>query len=499
MALAASAIASVAYAFDLERGLDIFSEVSKLKCAQVELHLESCLMVNFLKNFLEKKEYNVDHNMCSPPQFKKTRLRELLSEAKSSCGNYGQAIGASIVETYVDSVDDLLKNKSCWGEFCERVQNDRFESANDTLESKKNGLLAEGVEKNRRHRRVVRARRVKTRRHKRNRILNTVSTMAPKGFGITKAPTASTKAPVASSTKAPTASTKAPIASSTKAPSSSTKAPTHGASSTKSPTHGTSSTKAPMPTFLPSKAPTPQHQDNSTDSDDSSTDADDSVKDTYDFNAPSAVPTITTFAPTRTTFAPTISKGLSQDTGSIEIRFEASITLSNLDNADVPTNLSEVKKMFKVLEKAILKFLPQDTQVRIISVGDVSLGTTSRRKLIEGVKVEFEVIVKTECETKDCAEANQMADTVYDKRKKVFEQVLTGGELVTAIQEKAKEEGITVLETVDVDATSFQAETMKLTVKVSEADDDDDNISSGNKKVLASTSLVTIAFYLTLI
>ena len=77
-------------------------------------------------------------------------------------------------------------------------------------------------------------------------------------------------------------------------------------------------------------------------------------------------------------------------------------------------------------------------------------------------------------------------------------EILTG-KIQTYIDQKAKEEGITVLETVDVDATSFQAETMKLTVKVSEADDDDDNISSGNKKVLASTSLVTIAFYLTLI
>ncbi len=190
------------------------------------------------------------------------------------------------------------------------------------------------------------------------------------------------------------------------------------------------------------------------------------------------------------TLAPSSSEGQSQpENGSFEVKFEAAITLRSIDVADIPTSVTELEKMFKVLEKAILKFLPQDTQVRIVSVGGISIG---RRRLEEGVEVEFEVIVMTECETNDCAEANEKAKSVYEERTRVFQDVLTDGELVAAIQTEASEEGIAILETVTVDTDSFQAEEMKLTVRTDQDGDTDDDVSSANKLKIVTLLYATI-------
>ena len=186
---------------------------------------------------------------------------------------------------------------------------------------------------------------------------------------------------------------------------------------------------------------------------------------------PSMGPSITNIQPTAT----------QKETGSVEIKFEAAITLKNIAITDVPTDLSELNAMVDVLKQVLLQFLPANSALKIISVGGVAI---NMRKLQEGLEVKFEVTMTSDCDTPDCNEADEVADTMYNDVKETFQAALTSGELVTAIQEEAEAEGITVLESVSVDADSFEAQEMVVKVETV-----DDNTDDGNDDIGASSAI----------
>ena len=199
--------------------------------------------------------------------------------------------------------------------------------------------------------------------------------------------------------------------------------------------------------------------------------------------------------------------------GSIKVTFEAAITLGNLSINEVPTNPSELNAMVTVLTEAISKFLPANTDVRIISVGGVPVGLAigrSGRRLqedVDGLEIKFEVIVNSACDTADCDEADVLAESVYQKTRDDFETALTGGQLVTAIKAEAEEEGIEMLASVAVDVRSFKAENMKLSVKEGtppaeenpsddKEEEEEESTSSGMKKVFPASLFIVFSVLL---
>jgi hypothetical protein len=195
---------------------------------------------------------------------------------------------------------------------------------------------------------------------------------------------------------------------------------------------------------------------------------------------PSANPTMQPApAPISPTLSPTASPTPVPKMGKVEIKFEAAIVL-NMNMTDVPTQPSELVGILAVLTKVINEFLPPDASARILRIGDVDVARRNLRKLQEGLKVDFEVIMTKECDTASCTGATEMADDMYEGVTTEFQDAVSDGSLTTAIQDEAEKENIPVLQDVSVDEDSFEADDVTVKVETVSIPNDDENDDSND-------------------
>ena len=147
--------------------------------------------------------------------------------------------------------------------------------------------------------------------------------------------------------------------------------------------------------------------------------------------------------------------------------------------SSIPTPGEALNKLIDVLTVSIGQFLPENTEVLIISIGGIPVtnATTSdgrmrRYRLLEaeaGVEIEFEVISTLECDGADCTDADAMSSEAYETMTQDMAQAVDSGELTTALQEEAAAADVLNLASITID--SFEAD--QPTVTITEGSDDD--------------------------
>jgi len=212
-------------------------------------------------------------------------------------------------------------------------------------------------------------------------------------------------------------------------------------------------------------------------------------------SSPSAVPSV---APSPAYSAsPSSAPSTETSNGVVEIRYEASIKVENLDVSSIPTTPGEaLNKLINVLTASIGKFLPESTTVQITRIGGVlvvDIGTTGtaarystvtatttttsdgrlrRYRLLQadtGVEIEFEVVSTLECDDAECTDAGTMSSQAYETMTQDMAQAVDSGDLTTALQEEATAADVVALASITIN--SFEAE--EPTVTITEGNDDD--------------------------
>jgi len=220
--------------------------------------------------------------------------------------------------------------------------------------------------------------------------------------------------------------------------------------------------------------------------------------------SPSATPNVAfTNAPSlavdESTGTPTASPTTLAKNGTVEITFAASLTLNNFNASDVPLPGPELDAMVKVLEKVISDFLPTGALAKILRIGGISVARRLLRQLEEqeSVDIEFEVKMKRECQTSECADADQISNDMYEDVVGDFSDAVSSGSLTTSIQEEASGQGVTILQTVSAKPSSFKAGEPK--VKVTKGDGDSGGgggISSSSPHSQKTSICIPLAFLL---
>ena len=194
---------------------------------------------------------------------------------------------------------------------------------------------------------------------------------------------------------------------------------------------------------------------------------------------PSTVPSV---APSLGyTTSPSAAPSTETSTGVVEIRYEASIKVENLDVSSIPTTPGEdLDKLIDVLTTSIGQFLPENTEVKITSIGGIPVagatatsdGRLRRYRLLQadaGVEIEFEVISTLDCDDAECTDAEAMSSEAYETMTQDMAQAVDSGELTTALQEEAAAADVLNLASITID--SFEAD--QPTVTITEGSDDD--------------------------
>lgn len=259
-----------------------------------------------------------------------------------------------------------------------------------------------------------------------------------------------------------------------------------------------------VPTEIPSISPTTEPTSNPTSR---PTKTPSMLPSSIPTNAPSILPTTTpsmipslepslspTYLPTvQASLSPSVSPSTTPEVGNVEIKFEASITL-DMSIDDIPKEGPELTKIVNVLAQSINRFLPIGATARIISIGGISVASQKLRRLQEGLKIEFEVIMKKQCSSASCEGSSEVAKLMYSEVTSNFEIAVTNGSLTTEIQKKASTQDIPVLKAVAVSKNSFEAK--EATVKVETlnvTNDDEPPESSGTRWQKSSYYICTIA------
>lgn len=198
--------------------------------------------------------------------------------------------------------------------------------------------------------------------------------------------------------------------------------------------------------------------------------------------SPTPPPTATAKPTSAPTSAPTTKAPTKQPTprptvplrGEIEVAFEVGVKLEglNMTNIDIITDLPKVANL---LASVLGDLLPDDAKVRILSIGGIPVSRRLSRYLEvdgTGVDVVFEVVLKQTCSSADCADSEELSETVYQDVTSDLKAQVQSGELTASIQQKAEEADITALSSVSVNASSLQVGDKKVVVTPADPDDD---------------------------
>lgn len=207
---------------------------------------------------------------------------------------------------------------------------------------------------------------------------------------------------------------------------------------------------------------------------------------------PSDVPTskptaLPTMKPTsQPTVKPTSSPTKVQ-VGFVEVSFEVGIKLEGIDVSDL--DITQLDSVVNVLEQVFKSMLPVGARVRLLKVGGISVSRRILRVLQDtnatsaGVDVEFEVIITKQCDTAKCTESAQVSDSLYTEVTTDIKTKMESGSLTTAIQEKAKEDGVTQLENISVSVSSLTVSDAKVTVTEGSQNDDTGDDTSDSASI----------------
>mmetsp|Transcript_21524 Transcript_21524/g.41171 ORF Transcript_21524/g.41171 Transcript_21524/m.41171 type:complete len:750 (+) Transcript_21524:464-2713(+) len=213
-------------------------------------------------------------------------------------------------------------------------------------------------------------------------------------------------------------------------------------------------------------------------------------------NAPTTKPTdVPTSKPTalptmKPTSQPTIkptSSPTKVQAGYVEVSFEVGIKLEGIDVSDL--DITQLDSVVNVLEQVFKSMLPEDARVRLLKVGGISVSRRILRVLQDsissstGVDVEFEVIMTKQCDTAKCTESDHVSDSLYTEVTKDLKTKMESGSVTTAIQEKAKEDGVTQLENISVSVSSLTVSDAKVTVTEGSQNDDTGNDTSDSASI----------------
>ncbi|KAL7467248.1 hypothetical protein ACHAXS_007493 [Conticribra weissflogii] len=256
-----------------------------------------------------------------------------------------------------------------------------------------------------------------------------------------------------------------------------------------------------LPTMLPTVFPTVESTEKP------STSAPTAKLTDFPTTKPTALPT--TKPTTQPTNKPTSSPTKVQ-VGSVEVAFEVGIKLEGIDVSDL--DITQLDSVVSVLEKVFKSMLPEGARVRLLKVGGISVSRRILRVLQDsnssstGVDVEFEVIMTKQCDTAKCTESAQVSDSLYTEVTTDLKSKMESGSVTTAIQEKAKEEGVTQLENISVSVSSLTVSEAKVTVTEGSPNDDTDDdtfisasIQTGHDALLPiMLGMVSVIFFLRL-
>jgi hypothetical protein len=152
--------------------------------------------------------------------------------------------------------------------------------------------------------------------------------------------------------------------------------------------------------------------------------------------------------------------------GEIEVSFQCEVKLEGIKASEIYVlNLNEVVDL---LVSVLRKLLPNGAIVRILSVGGISVVRRLLRSLQEegaGVDVQFEIVLKEQCDTAKCDNSAEMSKTLYQDVTSNIKAKVESGELTTSIQEAATSSGVPALAKASVNASSLQVDEATVSVK----------------------------------
>jgi hypothetical protein len=152
--------------------------------------------------------------------------------------------------------------------------------------------------------------------------------------------------------------------------------------------------------------------------------------------------------------------------GEIEVSFQCEVKLEGIKVSEIYVlNLNEVVDL---LVSVLRKLLPKGAIARILSVGGISVVRRLLRSLQEegaGVDVQFEIVLKEQCDTAKCDNSAEMSKTLYQDVTSNIKAKVESGELTTSIQEAATSSGVPALAKASVNASSLQVDEATVSVK----------------------------------
>ena len=162
----------------------------------------------------------------------------------------------------------------------------------------------------------------------------------------------------------------------------------------------------------------------------------------------------------RRTFSPVIPPGK----GTIAVSVQATISLSNLNETQVPAPGPERNNMVRVLEISIDQTLPFGAKCRVLRIGSIAVARRLLRELSEGLSVDFEVKITQTCEDASCLKSTSMAENLYNNVTSSLKDSVSTGEISKVINVIAASQNVTVLKNATLDTHSFVALSKQVTV-----------------------------------
>ena len=152
--------------------------------------------------------------------------------------------------------------------------------------------------------------------------------------------------------------------------------------------------------------------------------------------------------------------------GEIEVSFQCEVKLEGIKVSEI--NVLNLNEVVDLLVSVLRKLLPNGAIVRILSVGGISVVRRLLRSLQEegaGVDVQFEIVLKEQCDTAKCDNSAEMSKTLYQDVTSNIKAKVESGELTTSIQEAATSSGVPALAKASVNASSLQVDEATVSVK----------------------------------
>ncbi|KAL7482197.1 hypothetical protein ACHAW6_007888 [Cyclotella cf. meneghiniana] len=188
--------------------------------------------------------------------------------------------------------------------------------------------------------------------------------------------------------------------------------------------------------------------------------------------------------------------------GSVDVKFDIAVTLTGINVSDL--DFTALGAVIDLLEKVFASILPEGAKIRLLRIGGVPVTRRFLRLLeeVEGVDVEFEVIITEQCKDAACINSEDISAAVYEEVTSNLKAKVEDGSLSAVIRDEADAEGVSELANATVKNDSLKASVPIVTVKkaqtITENDDvpDDDTASSTYKSTTFNFAILAFVLLL---